>query len=436
MYMGFLNKLGCEYLTEMTDWQEVDYEMAISGFKTMWHRTRRGGKSIGLSVVAVFFSIIEFGYRANAGCVVWRAPYSDQLYQAQKWFRKNPFVTHIDKQSNDIYILDSEYIDMSCLSSGKVASRGVAVFIMDEYKKVNTGSVMIKDAKEAYGMLAEGPNKLKRFISASTGCRLTEFHNQYLSNEWDYSSHSWKDCHWITEDFIESERKGNPQDPWYVPQEYGCVWVARGDTAYRNVYIVDTDAKTIVFNENIYAFGDHPFFPLEWQFPTPRKAGVDFNDAAGHYVVVGSVDDEAIYVNEEHVVTTIAELKPFGAAYNMEIESGPFEINIQNALKCSQQNVKCIHCNWDKPTLANRFRMSMDKMIVINKKTANFTLGNLQEAVYDENARESKLKKSSKQHGLDAMLHMIHKTSYIITERKIMTNLNPNYIEAQGFGVI
>jgi hypothetical protein len=436
MYLGFMQALGVKYLIDYTQWQLEDYKTAITNYKTMWHRSRRGGKSIGLSVLAVFFSIIQFGYRANAGCVVWRAPYTDQLYQAQKWLKMNPFVTYIDKSQNDIYVLDSEYIDMSCLSSGKVASRGVSVFIMDEYKKVNTGSVMMNDAKEAYGMLAEGPNDQKRMVSASTGARMTEFFNQYLSDEWEYCVHDWRECEWITDDFIESERRGNPQDPYYVPQEYECMWVARGDTAYRNVYIIDTVEKTIVNNENTWDFGDHPFFPEDWTFPSARKAGVDFNDSAGHYIVAGSEDDEAIYVNSEHVVTTVTELKSYGRKYRMEIESGPFEINITNARKCREQGVRATHRNWDKDTIARRFRKSMDKMIIIDKRLAPYTLKNLMEAVFDQNARESKLKKQSDQHGLDALLHMIHRTVFKIHESTITTNIDPNYVEHDmDFGI-
>ena len=424
MYMWFLKKHGSEFLTDAltTHWQMEDYKLVIDNYKTMWHRTRRGGKSIGLTILGVFFSIIKFGYRANAGCVVWRAPFSDQLNQAKKWLKLNPFVTWISGDG-DVEVIDSEYIDMSCLSSGKVASRGVSVFIMDEYKKVKNGSVMSGDAKEAYGMLAEGPNELKRMISASTGARLTEFHQQFLSGEWQYSRKPWTSCLWITQEFVDSERRGNAEDPWYVPQEYGCVWVARGGTAFRNVYIVDTRKKEVVFNESVFSFGEHPFFPTDWTFPSPRKAGCDFNDSAGHYVVVGSEDDEAIYINSEHVITTIAELKPFGAKYRLEIESGPFKINIQNARKCVQQGVKCTQRNWDKDTIAERFRVMMDKMVIIDRRQASYTLGNFQEAVFDDNAVESKLKKNTTQHGLDASLHMIHKTEYVVKryKRKVYT---------------
>ena len=390
--------------------QEEAYRMAVENYKTQWHRTRRGGKSMGLANLAVFYAIILFGYRANKGKVVWRAPYSDQLQQAQEWLKQNPFVMRISSE-NDVYILDSPTCDMGSLTSGKVASKGASVFIMDEYKKVNKGHKMYADAKEAYGMLAEGDNAQKRMISASTGQRLTEFHDQYLSGEWEYSLIPWKLCPWITEDFIESERKGNLQDPWYILQEYDCVWVNRGGAAFNNIYIVNMEEKTIINGADRWKFGDHPFFPLNWTFPQPRKAGVDFNESSGHYLVVGSVDDEAIYVNFERVLGTIAELKAYGHIYRMEIESGPFKMNMLCAQECRQLDIPCYEAVWTDILIAQRFKILRSKMIIVDYLTAQATLTNLEEAVFDENARESKLKKRPDQHGLDALMHMIHNYS-------------------------
>ena len=180
MYMGFLNLLGCDYLTDMSDWQEVDYRAAIEGHKTMWHRNRRAGKTLGLTNLAVFFSILNFGYRANAGKVVWRAPANDQLEQAQEWLRLNPFVMWINHE-NDVGVMSGKPIDMACLSAGKAASKGAAVIIEDEYRDVAKGLKMYDIAGRAEDMVAEGGNETRRMISASTGCRFTFIHYQINS---------------------------------------------------------------------------------------------------------------------------------------------------------------------------------------------------------------------------------------------------------------
>jgi len=426
MYIGFLDALGCEYLCEMNQWQMDDYRAVIENPKTMWHRNRRAGKTLGLSVLAVFFAIINFGYRANQGKVLWRAPSTTQLAQAEEeWLPQNPFVIWINSE-HDVGVLKSKTMDLACLSAGKAVGKGAAVLIEDEYRDVYKGLKMYDIAGRCEDVCAEGSDETRRFISASTGCRLTYFHNQFLSGEWAYCRHTWQECisndgtPWITEKYVESKRKEHPEDPYFVDQEFNSMWVARGDTAYRNIYIIDTKAKTITHNESVYRFGEHPFFPLEWEFPKARNAGVDFNDTAGHYIVVGSIDDEAIYINSEHVVQTIAALKPFGRKYKMEIESGPFDINIQNARKCIKQRVHCTHRNWDKDVIAERFRISMDKMIVIDRHRAAKTLTDFEEAVTDENARESKLKKNTHQHGLDGAFHMIHRlgNDYIDEDRQ------------------
>ncbi len=60
---------------------------------------------------------------------------------------------------------------------------------------------------ESYGMFAEGDLKYKRMISASTGARLTLFHTQRLSGEWLYSMHTYRECSWITEEFVEYQKQ-------------------------------------------------------------------------------------------------------------------------------------------------------------------------------------------------------------------------------------
>ena len=98
--------------------------------------------------------------------------------------------------------------------------------------------------------------------------------------------------------------------------------------------------------------------------------------------------------------------------------------------------INCIHQYWDEETKAERFRETMDKMIIIDRRNAAFTLGNYESAVFDETSRESKLKKDSQQHGLDASWHMIHKTNYVITKDVYDTNLDPNYHSCNEFGTI
>lgn len=408
MYIGFLKALGCKYLTEIEPWQMADYKVAITGHKTMWHRSRRSGKSLGLGIMAAFFSIIDFGFRANQGKVVWRVPATDQLEQAQSWLRQNPFVMSINHE-NDVGILMGKPLDMACLSSGKAASKGASVIIEDEYRDVPKGYAIFDIAVRAEDIAAEGPNETRRIISASTGCRLTLFHDHFLSNEWAYCRHTYKECWWITDEYVESKRREHPEDPYFVEQEFMAIWVARGDTIFRNLYIIDMKARTVHHNEVLYKFGDHPFFPIDWEFPKATKAGCDFNDSAGHYVVIGSVDLDAVYLNQEFVVRSIAALKPFGKIYDLEVESGPFAINIENAKKCIKLKVRCLYRNWDKYIIAIRFRLFMDRMIIIDRAKASFTLGNFLEAVSDENSRESKIKKNSKQHGLDAAFHMAHR---------------------------
>lgn len=365
---------------------------------------------MGLSVLSVFFSIINFGYRANQGKVVWRAPKGNQLGQATSWFKKNPFIINVRKQEGFIDVLMSEAIDIKPMTEGNVASVGASVYIIDEAKKIHKGHKIYDEALESYGMFAEGDLEFKRMISASTGARLTLFHDQYESGEWDYSMHTYKDCPWITEEFVEGERRANPNDPYYVLQEYECVWVARGDTAFQNLWVVDMVKKMVTHGSEQYNFGEHPDFPVGWEFPEAENAGCDFNGpTTGQYVVMGSFDHKKIYLNREKVLFDLRDLIWYGDNYALEIEAGPFKINVEAGKECKRLGVKCIHKNWEKAIIAERFYLFTHRMIIIDLRACHFTLMNFQEAVTDPNATEHKLKKSSKQHGLDAAFHMAHK---------------------------
>jgi len=434
MYINFLSILGCKYLIEMNYWQREDYKKAINGYKTMWHRSRRAGKSLGLSVIGVFFCIINFGYRANQGKVVWRAPRGNQLGQAAEWFKKNPFVNNVKIKDGWIMVMESEPIDIKPMTEGNVASIGASVYIIDEAKKIKKGHQIYDEALESYGMFAEGDLSQKRMISASTGARLTLFHTQYISGEWDYCRHTYKECSWITEEFVQSERDGNPNDPYYVKQEYECVWVARGDTAFQNVYVVDMVNKIVTHGADQFHFGDNDFFHENWKFPPATHAGCDFNGPkTGHYVTCGSMDLQNIYVNHEYKLKTVEQIKPFGEKYLLEIESGPL-YNIPYAKECVKKNVKCFHQNWDQKVIAERLYILDHKNIIINARTCQYTVINLEEAVTDETSVFRKLKKSTTQHGLDCVMHQVHDKTMVLTSTEIETNLQEDVYAMGGFG--
>ena len=121
----------------------------------------------------------------------------------------------------------------------------------------------------------------RHIIHASTPARNTAFHEEWENlqdleikyNTRFTSLHPHEDCHWITEEWIEMEREKNSDTPWYVDQNYNCMFVVYGGAVFTNVIALG-DAH----------FPEFPYGYLEGI--QPRYAGVDFNgDVVGHYLI-------------------------------------------------------------------------------------------------------------------------------------------------------
>ncbi|MCP4648566.1 MAG: hypothetical protein GY853_00615, partial [PVC group bacterium] len=296
-YLGFLRQFTKnKKYTEWTDWQVADMIMSLynpeidpsrEALETLWNYTRRGGKSRGLTIIAVFFALLGLQ-------VVWRAPHSDQLIQAADWFSMNPFVESQKIRTQfRVQIFGSPEISVAVLSEGRIASREADVLIYDEGGSIMSWHQNFDYYKNSRPMIAASKNKY--VIHASTDCQGSVFNEEYKSlinkqhhlNTRFVSVHTWQDTTWITEEWIEQEKKAHLDCSWYIDQNYNCIAVVRGGRIFNNLIVVG-DA-----NQPSYPFGC-----LDEM--NPRFAGVDFNgENVGHYVVLCDYDDDYVYVLEE-----------------------------------------------------------------------------------------------------------------------------------------
>lgn len=402
IYLGFLKEFAADDYAEFTKWQESAMIMSVYNEKvdtknevleTLWNWCRRAGKSRGLTILGVFFSLLDKD-------VIWRAPHTDQLQQAGKWFRKNPFVKEVSiSYKNAVEIYASPEINIGVLSEGKVASRECDILIFDEGGWVFKDKQVYIYYKNSRPMIAA--SDFKHIIHASTPARYTAFHEEYnslrkLEKEYDtrfISVRTWEDCPWITEKWIELEREKHSDTPWYIDQNYNVMFVVYGGAVFDNVIEVG-DPDYPQFDKGV----------LDQVIPT--HAGVDFNgDPTKHFIVTLNYNDRYVYVLDEIKFLELSKLFDY-QNLSLELEDGLF--NEQFTDQTKRMGLKCIYNAWNEADKHKRVQELRNRKIVIDKARCPITYKNLMEAAYDQRKRLPRLEKRTDQHGLDALLHGIH----------------------------
>jgi len=416
MYIGFLRTFAghtdiFDY-RQFEEWQLEDMEMTIYNqnvdykldvLETALCYTRRGGKTKALTVIAVFFAILD-------KIVIWRSPYSDQLDQADIWFQLNPFVkqvrVHID---NTVLIYGSETINIAPMTRGRVASRGADVIIYDEGCNIKIDSAMYRDYKNSTPMIAA--SNFKHIIHASTQARWTVFHEtwEYLkAKEKQYNTvftslHTYKDCNWITEEYVETEKQKNIGCPWYVQQNYLCLAVNYGGNYFTNYLTID-----------------NPLFPKailkNWYKITPTHGGVDFNgEITKHYLVLIYYTDFYVMILREYKFTDLEFLRQYcdNSRLSIEIEDGAL-FNSTFGKECRELGLSARYYGWDNKGFQERARAIQRRTILIDQFACPDTYKNVVEAAFDPKSREPilfKEKGAKSPHGLDCVMHGMHNTS-------------------------
>jgi hypothetical protein len=220
MYFNFLKIYADPRLTQCNAKQWEAFEISLRNFESFWWRTRRGGKTIGMSVLQIFYSLIEFG-QCYPGVVVHRCPSGDQLRMLYYWLSKNPFCTNINNQTHFIDVMDSPSIWASMTTKDNSDGYGCSVLFEDEW-----GTIQENDLKHTYlestrSFLLEGDECGKRLFHASTlhygsvGARDMLFLEQLgmESNENYVSVMTWRDCNWIKQQTIDKEKLKHFDNP-------------------------------------------------------------------------------------------------------------------------------------------------------------------------------------------------------------------------------
>ncbi len=423
MYLGFLKEYATPILSEMTQWQYEDMRMCIWNDKidydrvpleTVWNKNRRSGKTRDATKLAVFFSIM--GYDC-----IWRTPMSTQLKMSYKWFLHNPFVEKIRTMEHMIIVHDSPYIDIAVLRPGNCTGIEGNVILFDEGGWVRKGYQVYEGYKQGRPMIASVD--FKHIIHFSTPARDTAF-----SEVWDTVADIERklgtklkvkrvvdDCHWITPEFVESERKANFDCPWYIDQNYYGIFVVYGGAVFETPIDIRLSPKEIQ---------EH------WNNTISNIGGVDFNmPKNGHYLVTGNCFDNYTFIREELNFRDLSFLKEYMDKHpelHIEIEDGGF--NLQFVNECYTLGINANYIAWREESKMIRVHKLQSVPVYIDKEKCKLTFLNMQEAGYDQGSRLPRLEKRTGQHGVDCALHLVG----VVCNNKIYygrikrdTNINP-----------
>lgn len=410
MYKGFLTKFGGHTekhdLRRCTAWQMKDMEMAIWNDKidytkipleTVHNRNRRSAKTKNFTEVGVFCGLLDKE-------VKWRSAYLAQQNMAKFWFMLNPFVRKINNLENNVYLYGktSYPINLGVLSPANVTGVECDVAMFDEGGWVFKNLKIYEAYKNARPMVA--PSEFKHIIHFSTPARYSAFQEAWLEME-SYGKEigtelvklrTWKDCSWITPEFLEYEERMNLDCPWYVDQNYKGIWVVYGGAVFNNFY----DVNDLVNVPN--------HIRETWDDIIVDKGGVDWNgEHTKHYLVLGKITPKYIFIKEELKFIDIAFLKEYMHQVTLELEwDDPFSDEFANTAQ--EIGIIASYFGWKMPQKMERVRQVNARMTIIDKAKCPTVWKNFQEAALDKTQRMAALEKRPDQHGLDGVLHLIH----------------------------
>lgn len=391
---------------------KIDYR--LEPLEVVWNRSRRSGKTEFATALAVFYALINME-------VKWRSAYMRQQDEGKIWFSLNPFTAKIDNHYNRIHLRGNSFfpIDLGVLTPGNITGIECDCVFFDEGGWVFKGLQLYEAYKNARPMVA--PSNFKHILHFSTPAR-----SSAMQEAWDavgsYGNEkgtilrvlrTWKDCPWITPEFIEYERRMNADCPWYIQQNYEGIFAVYGGAVFSNFYDLN---DTLHVPQEIRDM---------WPRMKPSHGGVDWNgDFIKHYLGLYKITDDYIFALDELKFLDINFLTRYEEDVSLELEDeDPFSTPFANAAKSI--GLKCSYFGWDEFNKMQRVAEVKRRTVIVDKEKCPTLWKNLQEAAFDEASRLPKLEKRTDQHGLDDMLHACHAGAGILTLRQKVRQKGP-----------
>jgi len=419
MYIQFLKKILGEHheLIQMTDRQKDAFKLALSKPESIWHRSRRSGKTLGVSHLLIFFALIEFGI--CHGKVIYRTPYVNQLKGIKQWLKQNPFFISVRKQEYEVDILGCKFpLDVACISDATSSGLECSVLIEDEYQDIDHDSELETWARDTRAFLLKGELFKKRHIHISTGRVNTMFEADYQALlEYDPDAIDimpWWECDWITQDQIDKDKRANFDAVYWIEEQYECRWVNASGQFFHQ--------------DNLHIVQNNYFDELGL---SATLGGLDWNgEETGHIMLIGCWDgySDQLYLIDELRFDKVSEVDEYIRSHNInvEVEGKPKQMGYNAGFSdhlrdLHTQNVT--YQNWGEEGVKDQRLSILQRCQVYVSQKCRWFIKNFREATFKKDDKDTlpKLKKLNNQHGLDACLHMLH------TSNGFSTFIDQNY---------
>lgn len=392
-------------LVQCNNLQWRAYEIAVKKHESLWHRSRRSGKTLGMSHLAVFFAELEFG--ACHGKVVYRCPHVNQLKGLKQWLKQNPFYVKFRKAEYECDLFECKYpLDIACISESTNVGLECSVLIEDEYSTINKNDELYLWMLDTRAFLAKGSLESKRHFHASSGRKNTPFEDDYLYLlEHDPSAihvMPWSLCPWITAEFIAKEKKKMFDASYWIEEQYECMWVMASGSFF-------DQTKLHVVNSEYF----------KKMNLKPNVAGLDWNGAdTGHILGYGFYDGYDLYILGEEKFLTVKEVHDWIQLHypqiETEVEGKPKTMGYNAGFSDNLQSMdtNCSYQNWGEreDNLKDKRLALLQRANIYVHENCRWFIKNYKEACYDKKNKSAvpKLQKTNDQHGLDYALHMLH----------------------------
>ena len=395
----------------METFQFDDWEFVEANNKCCCVRSRGGSKTQDFTNWLIFHVL-----RTNEQWI-WMACKGGQLQQALMYIHQNPFVKKVRRETAakyDIYLLNGKMIRFGIISTSNLGLR-VDGIVYDEFEDLKPMQE-IEIYPQMAGMMTH--SKIHQTLYLGTlwiNAKLNEFTELYPTK-----IRPWDTIKWLIEaGMIAKEIEEGKTPEWEIDMLYRCIPTSPSGLLFPNV-----------------EFGTVKYKPEEVQY------GIDFGSKDTCVGVV--IRGKTIYVVEEYEF----ELERNPAAYDFlsdgkstECEGGGYNDSEKYGEKSKliisriARSIKKA-CSNKWKAIRQKLARSYDR-IIVDKKKCQKTYNDIKSATFGPDGLYFKHPSKSPCHNLDAFFHAIHKFVGTITQSKIMTNLDPNYVQSDfGFGNI
>jgi len=343
-------------------------------------------------------------------------PKGGQLEQARVYFRENPAVREItNARSSSTYIVKlwtGDEIRCGIISTSNLGLR-VDGILYDEFE-----DLQIKQQIEIYPQMAGMMTASTIHKEVYLGTRwIATLFDEYV-DQYPTMIRPWDDIPWLVESGMIQKKIDEGVTPeWEIDMLYRCIATAPSGLLF----------------PQIYSLGEDFTYKQE-----EVRYGLDFGSKDMCVGVI--IDGDDLLVVEEYAfeLEQNHEVFDFLKGNSVEAESGGYNDSDKYAAKSILlgQRIGCKRQPVTNKWKSKRQMEARDFNIYCSRRRTPNTYSDIKGAQFDPSTGLYLKDNAHPCHWLDAFFHSIHKPTYEVWIEQIATNLDPNYVEFDDYGVI